>query len=569
MAATGVVLGAGRVNGPDLALPDLALKGVAAYAVMSLAILATLIALSSVLIGLMGRRRALDQFREAVQVMPEGLTIWGANDRLLAWNARVADLAETDVSMLHVGMHVTQYLRMLATNDPDIDPGNLEAWVRERRIARREPGAVFERRTHSGRWFRIENRPTTRGGLVTICVDITDFKRNAEILVQALEAAGAANKVQSEFLANMSHEIRTPLTSVLGYSDLLGNIAGLPPKAKTYIDRITTAGRALASIVNDLLDYSRLEAGKIKLDPHTFRLADFLDQTTGLISVQAINKGLAFKLEQRGVLPATVNADMSRLRQVMLNLLGNAVKFTEAGSVTLAISHEGENGGRLRFEVTDTGPGLSAEQAGRLFQRFSQIDGSNGRGHGGAGLGLAISKGLVQIMGGEIGVWSTVGRGSTFWFTIKAPAMSQADPIAVAESVDAGLAPLRILVVDDVAGNRELVAAMLEPFDVRLTGASGGREAVDAALTTGFNLILMDIQMPGMDGITATRTIRATSDLNRNTPILALSASVMPAELEACRQAGMNDHIGKPIDVGELLTKIALWTRTHSTPEGA
>jgi len=310
-----------------------------------------------------------------------------------------------------------------------------------------------------------------------------------------------------------------------------------------------------------------LEIGKIKLDPQTFGLSAFLDETIDLVSALARKKGLTLELAQRDALPETVAADMDRLRQVLLNLLSNAIKFTEAGSVSLAVSRGGEGGGMLRFEVTDTGAGLSAEQADRLFQRFSQVDGSNSRKHGGAGLGLAISKGLVEIMGGEIGVQSAAGRGSTFWFTIKAPAASQAAPVAIAESVDVSLAPLRILVVDDVAVNRELVAAMLEPFDVQVTEASNGRQAVDATLTTGFNLILMDVQMPGLDGIAATQTIRATSDLNRSTPILALSASVMPAEVEACRQAGMNDHVAKPINTSELLNKIVMWTSTESVRE--
>ncbi|HEY2752380.1 ATP-binding protein [Phenylobacterium sp.] len=559
MAAASVILSAGAVNASEFAL-----RGVAAYSVIGLAILAILAALSSMLIGLARRRRAFDQFREAVDVMPEGLSIWDENDRLLAWNDRVADAAEINTSMLRVGMPAGEYLRIVAASDCAIEPGDLDAWVRDRRTARRKPNAEFERRTRSGRWFRIENRRTARGGLVTVSVDITDFKRNAEILVQAREEAEAANKAKSEFLANMSHEIRTPLTSILGFAGLLENIDGLPTKANTYVNRIKTGGQALLSLVNDILECSRLEAGKVELAPKAFDLAAFIDDTVGLISTGARNKGLTFKLAAADELPQTVTADMDRLRQVLLNLLSNAVKFTESGSVTLAVSRQAEGGERIRFEVIDTGAGISPEDAARLFQRFSQVDGSNTREHGGAGLGLVISKGLVEAMGGEIGVDSAEGRGSTFWFTVEAPAASQSGPATTTEIEEWRLAPLRILMADDVAVNRELVAAMLSPFDVQLSLANNGQEAVDTALDAVFNLILMDLQMPGMDGLAATREIRKRSDLNRTTPILALSASVMPSEVAACRQAGMNDHVAKPIDPSELLSKIALWARASS-----
>jgi CheY-like chemotaxis protein len=218
------------------------------------------------------------------------------------------------------------------------------------------------------------------------------------------------------------------------------------------------------------------------------------------------------------------------------------------------------NGGRLRIAVTDTGVGVPADRIERLFQRFSQVDGSITRQYGGSGLGLAICKKLAELMGGEIGVETEEGRGSTFWFTIAAPAAELSKTAVVGECGNRALAPARILIVDDVSVNRQLVWAMLSPLGLQLTEATSGAEAVEAALSTAFDLILMDLQMPGMDGLAAMRAIRATSELNRATPIVALSANVLPAQVAACRKAGMDDHIAKPIRPEELVGTIARWT---------
>jgi len=400
-------------------------------------------------------------------------------------------------------------------------------------------------------------------GIWSMVEDISEQRRTEAVLVEAKLAAEAANVAKSEFLANMSHEIRTPLTGVLGFADLLKRMHGLPQDAQTYIERIVTGGQALLSVVNDILDFSRLEADRIELDPHAFDPAELVEATVALIGAEAARKGLRLDSEVRGELPG-VHADSSRVRQVLLNLLGNAVKFTQDGAVTLRSQYLAADGGRLRFEVTDTGPGIPSDRIHRLFQRFSQVDGSNTRRYGGAGLGLAISKSLVDLMGGELGVESREGEGSTFWFTVRAPAAERPRPAPSREVHAAGPNAGRILVVDDVAVNRELVRAMLAPFDFEVTEAADGAEAVAAALRSGFDIILMDQQMPGMDGLAATRAIRATSELNRRTPILALSANVLAVHLAACRDAGMNDHIGKPIAPAELLTKVSHWSAVRA-----
>jgi CheY-like chemotaxis protein len=252
---------------------------------------------------------------------------------------------------------------------------------------------------------------------------------------------------------------------------------------------------------------------------------------------------------------------------VLLNLLTNAVKFTEAGEVTVTVSHADDE---LKVEVSDTGVGIPPDRLYRLFQRFSQADGSINRQYGGTGLGLAICKSLAEVMGGDIGVSSTPGHGSRFWFTVAAPTCCVVGGEAAADEAALDVRPARILVVDDAPVNRELVGVLLGVFGHELTEAGGGAEAVEAARDQAFDLILMDLQMPGMDGLTATREIRSGCPLNRDTPIVALSANILPSHLEACREAGMDDHIGKPIDTRELLTKVARWTSpADSEPETA
>ncbi|HXQ12721.1 MAG TPA: ATP-binding protein [Caulobacteraceae bacterium] len=381
--------------------------------------------------------------------------------------------------------------------------------------------------------------------------------------------AEAANEAKSQFLANMSHEVRTPLTGVVGFARLLEARDDLPDDARAHVARISKSAEALLSVVNDVLDFSKLEAAQLELDPQPFDAPAFLQETIDLVRPQAADKALTVTVTLAPTLPAWLDADAARLRQVLLNLLTNAVKFTARGSIAVAAAYDR---GQLRIGVTDTGPGIEPEAAARLFKRFSQVDNSNTRQHGGTGLGLAISKGLVESMGGAIGLESAPGRGSTFWFTVPAPivdmsgAAAPAQPAEPAPEFDAGR--LSILVVDDVAANRELICTMLAPFDVNIATAASGPDAVEAACAQPFDVILMDLQMPGMDGMAATRAIRANSDINRTTPILAISANVLPLQVEAARRAGMDDHIAKPIDPRELLTKVGHWT-SQPQPEHA
>ena len=407
-------------------------------------------------------------------------------------------------------------------------------------------------------------------GAMSVLRDVTARVALEEELRARRAEAEAANEAKSQFLANMSHEVRTPLTGVVGFARLLATIDGLPEEARAHVQRISTSAEALLAVVNDVLDFSKLEARQVELDAQPLEVPAFLAETVDLVRPQAEAKGLSLALAFAEGLPARLVADSGRVRQVLLNLLTNAVKFTAKGRIDVAASW---SEGMLKLEVADTGPGLAPEDARRVFQRFSQVDASNTRRHGGTGLGLAISKALAEMMGGQIGLKSTPGRGSVFWFTVRAPeAVGEAAPVAAQAAGDHSLSmadrgPLRILVVDDVAVNRELVATILAPFDVAVSTAASGAEAVQATLAAPFDIVLMDLQMPGMDGMAAARAIRANAPLNRATPILALSANVLPAHVRGCLAAGMNDHIAKPIDPADLLGKIAKWTSAEAEPE--
>ncbi len=426
---------------------------------------------------------------------------------------------------------------------------------------------VYRVRTAACGWVWLEGRPSLirddQGkpiGYISQLRDVSERVALTAELERKRAEAEAAAEAKTEFLANMSHEIRTPLTSIIGFAGLLESSTELSPSAARFVSRIVTAGHTLLAVVNDVLDFSKIEAGQIELDPQPFDPLRFIAETLDLASGQASAKGLTLASTIDGELPPSLLADSSRVRQVLLNLLGNAIKFTSRGGVSVRVGYETQGGGMLRVEVADTGVGIPPERLDRLFQRFSQVDGSISRTYGGTGLGLAISKSLAETMGGAIGVSSAVGEGSTFWFTIAAPPAELAPARPAPQAAPEEQRGARILVVDDVANNRELIAAMLAPFGHALAEAENGLEAVERARRQAFDLILMDLQMPGMDGQAATRLIRETCDLNRTTPIVAVSANAMPNHLAQCAAAGMDDHIAKPIQPMELLVKVAQWT---------
>lgn len=379
----------------------------------------------------------------------------------------------------------------------------------------------------------------------------------------ALSRAEEASRAKTEFLASMSHEIRTPLNGIIGYSELLGDTP-LDRDQRRYLERVQFAGSALLSTVNDILDFSKIEAGRVQLRPQPFSLVPLINNATSIVADQAERKGLQLDVDLAPDLPKMVIGDETRIRQVLLNLLNNACKFTERGRIHVAVDRiDRVSGPCIRFTVRDTGIGISEDDVERLFDRFYQVEQARMSRFGGTGLGLAISKRLAETMGGEIGVQSRQGEGSTFWFTIPCSI-----PAGAASTAPAALAPApssaprgRILLVEDLEHNRDLARAMLTDFGHEVDVAENGAEAVEMVQTGAYDLVLMDIQMPVMDGLTATARIRDLDHPAADVPIIAMTANVLPHQVKMFGEAGMNGHAAKPFRKGELLEKVAACLR--------
>ncbi|HEX8986685.1 MAG TPA: PAS domain S-box protein [Rhodocyclaceae bacterium] len=407
----------------------------------------------------------------------------------------------------------------------------------------------------------FRNPDGTPGGLVGLIVDITPLKRAEREAHQARAAAESAAAAKADFLSNMSHEIRTPMNAIVGMTHLALQTA-LSPQQRNYVEKIDAATRSLLAIVNDILDFSKIEAGMMTVEAADFSLSRTLRRLADLTSQKATDKKLELAFEVAPEVPDGLNGDALRLGQVLLNLVGNALKFTERGRVTVAVGVASSSDPlRLRFEVRDTGIGMSEDQQRRLFAPFTQADTSTTRKYGGTGLGLSICKRLVALMGGEIGVSSVPGEGSRFHFSLPFGRSASAVPVEeapAASGVPAVLRGHRVLLVEDNEVSRELAEEILHAAGLEVDTACDGAQAVERGRTGRYDAILMDCHMPVMDGFEATRRLRA-DPLTATVPVLAMTASVLLADRELCLAAGMNDHISKPVDVGELYGKLAAY----------
>jgi len=384
-----------------------------------------------------------------------------------------------------------------------------------------------------------------------------------EAALQARVEAESANREKTDFLAVMSHEIRTPMTGIAGFIELLADSGDLTTDQLRYIGLVRTANTALLTIVNDILDFSKVEAGRLDLDPRPLSISNLIYETMAITHPAATKKMIVQRYRVDPSVPDWVIGDEARLRQVMLNLLNNAIKFTEAGFITVETRSQRSADGheRILFSVADTGIGIPSEQHYRLFKTFSQADSSINRSHGGTGLGLAICKRLVNLMNGDIGVISDSGQGATIWFTALLPPTGEPTGAATPEPVldEAPRAKGRILLVDDIDTNLEIVGHYLKDYGYVVEPCDDAAKAIDLLQTTPFDLVLMDIQMPVIDGVTATKMIRAFNSPVGEIPIIALTGNVLPQQIRSFLEAGMNGHISKPIERARLYDIVRQW----------
>lgn len=495
----------------------------------------------------------------AIDSIDDGFVLFDKDDRLVLANRKYKDFFPGGHEIIRPGVDFETILRASAQDNSYALPGTIgpskAASEEERfeeliqsRLAAHRAGGEMNQKLSDGRWLKLRERPTPEGGVVGLRIDITE-------LMAAQEAAEAANLAKSEFLAAMSHEIRTPMTGIMGMADLLLD-EDLKPDWAAKVTRIKAASTGLLRILNDILDLSKLEAGKMVVEDIPFEIRPLIDDVISLtqqIGQTSKIDRIAISAKIERAVPRTVRGDPARLRQILINLLGNAVKFTEQGSVTLHCDVDREGGG-LSFKVVDTGIGIKDDVLPNLFTPFTQADASISRTYQGTGLGLAICQRLVSLMNGSIGVESRFGEGSTFSFRLPFEAVEESGDAAEGDAPSLGgpSGRLKILVAEDVEINRVIVEAMLAKSGHSAVLATNGAEAVQAVEAEDFDVILMDLRMPVMSGIDATRRIREMPGRKAQIPVIALTADVVEETREACRAAGINGFVPKPIEVDAL-----------------
>ena len=521
-------------------------RGVLAAGVAALIAFLVLIAFLCLWLQVRSSRRSYTTLRSMLEAMPQSVAYFDRYDRFVLGNsAYIHELALLGLEP-GPGLRYVHILERICDRDQAaLTPAQKQAWIDTRLAARAGRDSDFDQPLPDGRHLRSQSKRTQDGGMVTVVSDITGLAR-------ARDQAEAATHAKSQFLATMSHEIRTPLNGVLGMAQAMA--AGrLPRVQRQRLDVIRQSGETLLGVLNDVLDISKIEAGKLEIEVEVFDLSRVVQTAHDAFTAVADAKGLAFAAEIAEPAPGVYRGDATRLRQILGNLISNALKFTEKGSVRLDVE-TGEGG--LVFTVTDTGIGMTPEQVGRLFEKFAQADASTTRRFGGTGLGLAICRDLAGLMGGGIVVESRIGEGSRFTLTLPLARIGDAaEPAAeVAAPVLTAEVSIRVLAAEDNPVNQLVLRTLLSQVGVEPVVVENGVQAVEAWATGDWDLILMDVQMPQMDGPTAVREIRTREALQgrRRTPVIALTANAMAHQLQAYTEAGMDGFVAKPIEIGKL-----------------
>ena len=495
---------------------------------------------------------------DSIETVRDGFAIFDTDNRMVLSNPAYVRLFD-GLEEVQPGISYVRLLQ-LACEEGLIDTGEmapsdwrtmmLQRWMRDEM----EPVTV---RLWNGEYVRVMDRRGADGDIVSLVINITETITHQREIEVAQRKAETANRTKSAFLANMSHEIRTPMNGIVGMSDLLRDTQ-LDDEQKLFVDTIYNSAEALLVIINDVLDFSKMEAARLSLFPEPFDLQQLLSEVIMLLRPAAENKGIELDLDLNSYVPNTLIADPGRLRQIITNLVGNAIKFTSEGAVSIRVSGSfAVSPPTLSIEIEDTGIGIPASKLSEIFGEFNQVEATQNRQFDGTGLGLAISKQLVELMNGTIWVNSIEGDGSVFGVTLQVETAND-QPVSERRK-------MRILAAEDNATNRLVFSKMVEPLNVDVTFANDGKEAIEAAANIDPDLIFMDISMPEIDGKDATRAIRAT-DWGAQTPICALTAHIMNGDSQELLECGLDHYLAKPLKKNQIVEMIIRYRPADALP---
>ncbi|WP_334067520.1 ATP-binding protein [Nereida ignava] len=495
---------------------------------------------------------------DSIETVRDGFAIFDTDNRMVLSNPAYVRLFD-GLEEVQPGISYVRLLQ-LACEEGLIDTGEmapsdwrtmmLQRWMRDEM----EPVTV---RLWNGEYVRVMDRRGADGDIVSLVINITETITHQREIEVAQRKAETANRTKSAFLANMSHEIRTPMNGIVGMSDLLRDTQ-LDDEQKLFVDTIYNSAEALLVIINDVLDFSKMEAARLSLFPEPFDLQQLLSEVIMLLRPATENKGIELDLDLNSYVPNTLIADPGRLRQIITNLVGNAIKFTSEGAVSIRVSGSfAVSPPTLSIEIEDTGIGIPASKLSEIFGEFNQVEATQNRQFDGTGLGLAISKQLVELMNGTIWVNSIEGDGSVFGVTLQVETAND-QPVSERRK-------MRILAAEDNATNRLVFSKMVEPLNVDVTFANDGKEAIEAAANIDPDLIFMDISMPEIDGRDATRAIRAT-DWGAQTPICALTAHIMNGDAQELLECGLDHYLAKPLKKNQIVEMISRYRPDDALP---